>query len=340
MKYCKPFPASLAAIGLMVGIQTAMAAPAFELMTSEEIAAHNAAMSTLQGSARDDYRNAEYEKLRQRALERGYTMSATPPWSETASSTTTQTEPTQPPTEGTSSPAIADAETRHAEMREKMQAHRDALQQEAPTKPETTDETIAASDQPAMTVATIEQTQETPQASAKEPTASAAESQPEVAEENDTPSATAAPEATVPTMETQAPAAPSADSASVAVIEVEVDTDPTSGNDETPASNETAKIETETQTGAGYATSDAMISYREAMRARFDDYMRQRQEQIEENARRQREQHQTAMEQQRPTRPTQGPWAPPHYPAMPPAYGPRYPYAYPGYGMPYWQQPR
>ena len=37
------------------------------IMNDQEIAAHTAAMANLQGTARDDYRNAQYEQLKIRA---------------------------------------------------------------------------------------------------------------------------------------------------------------------------------------------------------------------------------------------------------------------------------
>jgi hypothetical protein len=88
--------------------------------------------------------------------------------------------------------------------------------------------------------------------------------------------------------------------------------------------------------GAANPSSEAMNAYREAMRARFDEYMRERQAQLEESVRLQREQHEAAIGRSRTEAPRQ-PIQPYPYPAMPP-YGPRYPAAYPGYGTPYWQQ--
>ena len=87
-----------------------------------------------------------------------------------------------------------------------------------------------------------------------------------------------------------------------------------------------------------YASSETMQAYREAMRARFDEYMQERQAQHVENVRRQREQREALMDQQR-NRPGVGnPYAPPvPYPPAP-GYGPRYPSAFPGYRTPYWQQ--
>lgn len=86
--------------------------------------------------------------------------------------------------------------------------------------------------------------------------------------------------------------------------------------------------------GAAYAGSDAMTAYRESMRARFDEYMKER----EETIRRQREQHDATMEQNR-AQASRNRFQPYPFPAMP-AYGPRYPAAYPGYRTPYWQQPQ
>ena len=71
------------------------------------------------------------------------------------------------------------------------------------------------------------------------------------------------------------------------------------------------------------------------MRARFDEYMQERQAQLDADMRRQREQ-QAALERQRIEAPRY-PVQPYPYPAMP-AYGPRYPAAFPGYREPYWQQ--
>ena len=49
-------------------------------MSDQEADSYRMAMQALDGQAREDYRNAQYEKLRQRALENGYRMPVTPPW--------------------------------------------------------------------------------------------------------------------------------------------------------------------------------------------------------------------------------------------------------------------
>jgi hypothetical protein len=52
----------------------------FRIMSEAEIATHEAKMATLGGAEREAYRNAEYARLRQRAAENGYLMPETPPW--------------------------------------------------------------------------------------------------------------------------------------------------------------------------------------------------------------------------------------------------------------------
>ncbi len=52
----------------------------FRIMSDQEIAEHKAKMTSLQGSAREEYRNAQYEKLKQRARAQGYQLPETPPW--------------------------------------------------------------------------------------------------------------------------------------------------------------------------------------------------------------------------------------------------------------------
>ena len=328
----KRFTTGLVIIGLIIGTQAAMAnpaEPAFRIMSDEEIATHSEAMRSLQGAARDDYRNAQYDLLRQRALEQGYAMPATPPWGDATSPV--------PATET----AVAEAEARHAEMREKMQAHREAVQPSAPTQETTATESAAIPLQEAVTEITAEQAAE-PAASAEAQIAATAEAE---GTESTTPIAQTDAQNTNPAPLQETPVAseppppPSADSASVAVIEVEPAVSPSAGADEA-APIETADAESKHSPDAidNYATSETMRDYRETMRARFDEYMRERQAQIDEAARRQREQHEAALEQNRAARPQPPAYRP--YPPMPPIYGPTYPGAFPGYGVPYWQPPR
>ena len=77
--------ASVVALAVAFVVQTggaaaADAAPGFRIMSDQEADSYRMAMQALDGQAREDYRNAQYEKLRQRALENGYRMPVTPPW--------------------------------------------------------------------------------------------------------------------------------------------------------------------------------------------------------------------------------------------------------------------
>lgn len=336
----KRFTTGLAIIGLIIGTQAAMAnpaEPAFRIMSDEEIATHSEAMRSLQGAARDDYRNAQYDLLRQRALEQGYAMPATPPWGDARS----PMPPTETAAETLARTAVAEAEARHAEMREKMQAHREAVQPSAPTQEATAIESAAIPPQEAVTETAAEQAAE-PAAPAEAQIAATVEA--EGTEpmmpiaQTDAKNTDQAPLPETP-FTSEPPPPPSADSASVAVIEVETAVSPSAGADEA-APIETADTESKPSPDAtdAYATSEAMRSYRETMRTRFDEYMRERQAQIDEAARRQREQHEAALEQNRAVRPQPPAYRP--YPPMPPTYGPAYPGAFPGYGVPYWQPPR
>jgi hypothetical protein len=62
----------------------AVAAQGFQIMSGDEVARHSVAMKSLQGAARDEYRNSHYEQLRRRAQEHGYWMPPRPPWAATA----------------------------------------------------------------------------------------------------------------------------------------------------------------------------------------------------------------------------------------------------------------
>lgn len=81
---------------------------------------------------------------------------------------------------------------------------------------------------------------------------------------------------------------------------------------------------------------ETVEQYRASMRARFDEYMQERQARHDDMMRRQREQLEANMEQSR-AKANRMPPQPYPYPGMP-AYGPRYPAAFPGYRTPYWQQ--
>ena len=55
----------------------------FRIMTDAEIAEHKRIMQSLSGTAREDYRNAQYQQLKQRAQAQGYLLPDTPPWGHT-----------------------------------------------------------------------------------------------------------------------------------------------------------------------------------------------------------------------------------------------------------------
>ena len=122
-------------LGLVVSITLQAASAATEapatswLMSEAELATHRATMAALEGQAREDYRNAQYEQLKRRALERGFSLPADPPWATAAASP----EPATPSTAATATETDAEAETaaRHAEMRDKLQARREALQKDS-----------------------------------------------------------------------------------------------------------------------------------------------------------------------------------------------------------------
>ena len=84
-----PYASGLLALGISVALQTtALAgadAPSASLLMSEaEIAAHKSTMVTLEGRARDEYRNAQYKRLQQRAQEQGFSLPDQPPWANAA----------------------------------------------------------------------------------------------------------------------------------------------------------------------------------------------------------------------------------------------------------------
>ena len=65
------------------GAPGAVPPESFSIMSDHEIAEHQATMASLQGTAREEYRNAQYEKLKQRAQAQGYQLPDTPPWGNT-----------------------------------------------------------------------------------------------------------------------------------------------------------------------------------------------------------------------------------------------------------------
>lgn len=300
---------------------------AFRLMSEQEIADHAAAMATLEGAARDDYRNSQYRALRARAMEQGYSMPETPPWAAGATAAAGQPDPL----------------AQHQAMRERLQAHRDQAGSAALVAPAAPVDRAAAGLAPAPASATA--TTKIPRTPADTavtapPQAPAPAPGPTRSVATDTPAgeaATAAPgtqpaavqAAAVAAEPATAPTEPAQAAATAGPAAAATDTAAAPAQQRPPA------------TAAGIG-NEAMSAYRESMRARFDEYMRERQEQFEENIRRHREQREVTLEQPpaRVTPPT--PPGPPRmqpyaYPPAP-AYGPRYPSGFPGYRTPYWQQ--
>lgn len=79
--------------GLLAGIahsETAAtepthAAPEFKIMSDAEVQQHRERMAKLSEAAREAYRSAEYEKLKDRAEQEGYRLPDEPPWTEASS---------------------------------------------------------------------------------------------------------------------------------------------------------------------------------------------------------------------------------------------------------------
>jgi hypothetical protein len=357
-------------LGLVISItlQTTSAAteaPATSwLMSEAELAAHRATMATLEGQAREDYRNAQYEQLKQRALERGFSLPADPPWAKAAASP------------GPANPATAanvtetDAAARHAEMRDKLQARREALQKDSEANLERLKQAATAQQQQVEAQLQDIDKEATGRESAAElpsaptPLAAPVTPMPEPTPGPETLTATPPVETPVPLASPAPPAPPTPPvSANVgdmgqaprfAPIEQAAPVMPSPdiplpdiSLPETPSpvmpppEQDTASGEWQTELGSvtpPYGDADAMTAYRNSMRTRFDEYMKERQAQMEEKARRQREKLEAAMEQNRSMRASRPPHPHYPYPAAPPSYGPRYPAAYPGYRTPYWQQ--
>ena len=292
------------------------------LMSDEEIARHTAKMAQLEGQEREDYRNAQYQMLVQRAKQQGYDMPATPPWQTAAEPTSTVSQaPASDVATPSSAPKASDTAAAHAAMREKMRAHREALLQAANTPPPAVDVPAASS--------------------TAEPASPGQSPQPAVTSVK--PAA--------PSPVTAAAPAPQADPAPVAAASaddaVNAEVEPAPVARAQPPASPTAPQPPVAptppmQSGSQPNSAATMNAYREQMRSRFDAYMQERQAQMEQMAQQQREQRESARVPSRPVSPMQPGAAPARpmpygYPNMP-AYGPRYPSAYPGYRTPYWQQ--
>lgn len=73
----------LAASAITQGTTAAVPPEQFQIMTPKEAAAHSNTIASLSGTAREEYRNTEYTKLKDRALAQGYMLPDTPPWGRT-----------------------------------------------------------------------------------------------------------------------------------------------------------------------------------------------------------------------------------------------------------------
>jgi hypothetical protein len=370
---------SLAAVGMglasySVASATDGASSTYQLMSDSEIAAHTATMQVLQGAAREEYRDAQYERLKQRALEHGFLMPDVPPW---RSQSKTAAAADQAGAASTSGPdAAVAAADRHAAMRNKLEARREAAQQAEAVEPEkvqtggnavpqtadaqTRVESPLSQPQTARMTAAGKSDGETPQASPTgAPQVSAiddgkvdltAEAEAEATNVSDAPSSKlGASDASSGNAAAEATGSRAAPTKAVTAIHAPTPPAPPEPPSPPPAyqpgsvsglgvqAGPTRGAVPSAAAGMENASSDAMNAYRDAMRERFDEYMQQRQAQLDENMRRQREQHQAAMERNRTEAPIY-PAQPYAYPPVP-AYGPRYPAAFPGYRTPYWQQP-
>jgi len=382
MTQFKHFGARLAALGVSLALQGVALAgtdtpPTFRILSDQEVAAHTAMMNTLQGKAREEYRNAQYEQLKKRAMENGFRMPSTPPWAGMAMATTAA--PQAVGSAATPADEAAEAAARHAAMRDKLKAHQDSAPAAADAKP-VADTPPAAVDagqagvtiEPAPVVTTdaggvaAEDTtqqdatgsmQATPEAAVAEipatttpPVTTPAASEPRFAPVEELNAAqalstvpAAPPLPAAPPVPPEAPAMPPTPAEAPTIPPTPYAAGPVASPAppapaepvaEASAPAPAAAAPLTGESGPAYGGADTVTAYRESMRARFEEYMKERQAQHEETMRRQREQHEAQMEQKRAEAGRNRPYP---FPAMP-AYGPRYPAAFPGYRTPYWQQ--
>ncbi|MCP5300400.1 MAG: hypothetical protein H6959_06110 [Chromatiaceae bacterium] len=292
----------------------------YRIMTDDEVAAHRQTMQMLSGQARDDYRNAQYAHLRQRALDNGYRMPASPPWQSAGAATADS---------AAGGASMADIAARHEALREKLQARRNEAPalSDAKTADGVTPPRGPAVSVPAQATASAPQTPPPSEALVPAPAITAPASPPPVspAAASPEPAQSVEPVAQSDVQDTQPAHAKTQDAAAAAAPQVVAPAD-TTGSEMSAAAE-----------SGGHAGSQTISAYREAMRSRFDEYMRERQAQHEETIRQQREQREAAIEQSRAQISRNRPPQPYPYPTAP-GYGPRYPAAFPGYRTPYWQQ--
>jgi hypothetical protein len=335
--------------------------PGYQLMNESEIAAHTATMQVLQGTAREDYRDAQYERLKQRALDHGFLMPDIPPWRSRSTAAADAGQADASSASPNHDAAVAAAE-RHAMMRSKLDARRAATQHaigadaegtpapsvgigaESDDSPQHKAQVTAAGETdaniPQAATTVVEQdppvngnTADGATRSANLSTAASGNGQPDAipgsAASETTASRPVQGEALTATQARTPPAPPTLPPPPALPPAYQPGSEPGMGEQALPGPA------AERPAVTANASAEAMRAHQDAMRARFDEYMKERQAQLDADMRRQREQ-QAELERQRIEAPRY-PVQPYPYPAMP-AYGPRYPAAFPGYREPYWQQ--
>lgn len=298
----------------------------FRIMSEQEADAHRQVMASMDASAREAYRNAQYAQLRQRAAANGYSMPAAPPWSEHGAGDNQQEE------------IIA----RHEAMRARLDAHRAArqAQAEAPADTDAVDTTDVTNTREPVAPARADSTSPLaadPAGAVSPPAATSSAQQANAPVDNASRAGAGRTEKPAPTKNETAgdsvgDAPPAANTVAAARPAPPVmptppltPVSPGQNSDRAAADN----------TDASAAT---MATYREQMRARFDDYLKERQAQQDETIRLQREQRENQMQNR--TWFQSGPRIPPYpYPSAR-SYPPRYPSAPPAYRSPYWQPQR
>ncbi len=363
--------ASLVAVGVALAsfpeaFATDSGASGYRLMNESEIAAHTATVQVLQGAAREEYRDAQYERLKQRALEHGFLMPDIPPWRSRSTAAVDAGQAVAPGAQ----PSPDAAAQRHAAMRSKLETRRAATQPASGAIAESTQAKTGASAQPqAPSVHIGAASRESPPHKGQMATASETDDKiPRVATSevqqdppvNDSTADRATGSANLstavssngrhderagnaaaetidsrpvqagPLTAVQAPTPPIPPTAPAPPPAYKPGSGPGIGAQAVPSPA------AEPPAAAANASAEAMKAYQDSMRARFDGYMKERQAQLDADMQRQREQQQAALARKRIEAPRY-PVQPYPYPAMP-AYGPRYPAAFPGYREPYWQQ--
>ena len=80
----------------------------FQIMTEQEVERHRRRMAELSGAAREDYRDAEYDKLKERAERRGYGLPDRAPWQTSVAAELTDEPETAPGSTGGGIRPVAD----------------------------------------------------------------------------------------------------------------------------------------------------------------------------------------------------------------------------------------